>query len=95
MSYLRKMNMQLASKMRFVSAQLEKKAGQNVSWKVFDVSGNVIGYARVSARGQSLDSRVDALVSGGAVCFRNTLLGQSRHGRGGMNAWITCSRATS
>jgi hypothetical protein len=24
----------------------EKKVGQNAAWRVFDVSGNVIGYAR-------------------------------------------------
>jgi DNA invertase Pin-like site-specific DNA recombinase len=43
------------------------KDSENLKWRLFDASGNVIGYARVGTRGQSLDSQVDALVAAGAV----------------------------
>ena len=43
------------------------KAGRNRSRRVFDASGDVIGYAIGSTGGQSLDSEVDALVGAGAV----------------------------
>lgn len=57
---------------------------------------NVIGYARVSTRGKSLDAQVDALVGAGAIkVFMEHASGAAQARAAGRTVWNTCNPATS